>query len=122
MPDAVLDRTARHRTILAGMLRRLRELATTDPAGLAAVAAAVFAHVRTTGLLSAEVALALAARPGAVDGDVTTLMAPVAGFGTRGAQSVTLLDAAKTADLAAALATGDVRDYAARTAGDPATR
>ena len=49
-------------------------------------------------------------------------MAPVAGFGTRGAQSVTLLDAAKTADLAAALATGDVRDYAARTAGDPATR
>lgn len=122
LPRGDLDRTARHRTILAGMLRRLRELATTDPAGLAAVAAAVFAHVRTTGLLSAEVALALAARPGAVDGDVTTLMAPVAGFGTRGAQSVTLLDAAKTADLAAALATGDVRDYAARTAGDPATR
>lgn len=124
LPRGDLDRTARHRAILVGMLRRLRALAAADPAGLAAVASAAAAQVRTTGLLSAEVALALAARAGAGAGpdDVTTLMVPVAGFGTRGAQSVTLLDATKTADLAAALATGDVRDYAARTAGDPATR
>lgn len=105
------------------MLRRVRDLAATDSLGLAGVAAAAFAHVRTTGPLGPEAALALADRLATASTDaLTTLMLPVAGFGTRGSQSVTLIDEAKASDLAAALATGDVRDYAARTAGDPATR
>lgn len=123
LPRGDLDRTARHRAILIGMLRRIRELARHDVAALAGVARAVFAHVAVTGPLTPELALDLAPQLATFDADaVTRLMVPVAGFGDRGGQSVTLLDAAKTADLAAALASGDARGYATRTAGDPATR
>ena len=53
---------------------------------------------------------------------VTSLLVPVAGFGTRGGQSVTLVDRARTDQLAAALASDDVRGYAAQYADDPARR
>ena len=109
--------------ILLGMLRRVRELATSDAAGLASLATAAMAHVQVTGPLGVDAVLGLAPKLAQVGPEsVTTLMVPVSGFGTRGGQSVTLLDAALTADLAAALASGDVRDYAARTAGNPRTR
>lgn len=123
LPRGDLDRTVRHRAILLGMLQRARDLATSDAAGLAALAAATLQHVHVTGPLGVDIVLGLAPKIAALDpASVTTLMVPVAGFGSRGGQSVTLLDAALTRDLAAALASGDVRDYAARTAGDPRTR
>ena len=124
LPRGDLDRTARHRAILLGMLRRVRELATgPDAAGLAGLAAAALAHVRVTGQIGPEALLAYAPRLAGLGlDDVTALMVPVSGFGTKSGQSVTLLDAGLTADLAAALASGDVREYAAQTAGNPRTR
>lgn len=124
LPRGDLDRTARHRAILLGMLARVRELATgPDAAGLAGLAAAALAHVRVTGPIGPEALLAYAPRLAGLGlDDVTALMVPVSGFGTKSGQSVTLLDAGLTADLAAALASGDVREYAAQTAGNPRTR
>ncbi|MBB1501819.1 LCP family protein [Propioniciclava sp. MC1683] len=124
LPRGDLDRTARHRAILLGMLARVRELATgPDAAGLAGLAAAALAHVRVTGQIGPEALLAYAPRLAGLGlDDVTALMVPVSSFGTKSGQSVTLLDAALTADLAAALASGDVREYAAQTAGNPRTR
>lgn len=124
LPRGDLDRTARHRAILLGMLARVRELATgPDAAGLAGLAAAALAHVRVTGQIGPEALLAYAPRLAGLGlDDVTALMVPVSGFGTKSGQSVTLLDAGLTADLAAALASGDVREYAAQTAGNPRTR
>lgn len=124
LPRGDLDRTARHRAILLGMLARVRELATgPDAAGLAGLAAAALAHVRVTGRIGPEALLAYAPRLAGLGlDDVTALMVPVSGFGTKSGQSVTLLDAGLTADLAAALASGDVREYAAQTAGNPRTR
>ena len=124
LPRGDLDRTARHRAILLGMLARVRELATgPDAAGLAGLAAAALAHVRVTGQIGPEALLAYAPRLAGLGlDDVTALMVPVSGFGTKSHQSVTLLDAGLTADLAAALASGDVREYAAQTAGNPRTR
>lgn len=124
LPRGDLDRTARHRAILLGMLARVRELATgPDAAGLAGLAAAALAHVRVTGRIGPEALLAYAPRLAGLGlDDVTVLMVPVSGFGTKSGQSVTLLDAGLTADLAAALASGDVREYAAQTAGNPRTR
>ncbi|HHU40386.1 MAG TPA: hypothetical protein GXZ45_14030 [Propionibacterium sp.] len=123
LPRGDLDRTARHRAILLGMLRRVRELATTDPTALAGLAAAAAQHVRVTGPVTPDAVLALTPKLAALGQDaVSTLMVPVAGFGNRGGQSVTLLHPDLTPDLAAALASGDVRDYASRTAGDSRTR
>lgn len=120
LPRGDLDRTARHRAIMLGAGRRLRDLAASDPAGLLGVARALAQHVRFTGALSPEAAVALAPLAARLDVDSTTsLMVPVAGFGSRGGQSVTLVDRAKSAQLAAALASGDVRAYAAQYAGDP---
>ena len=103
---------------------RVRELAPgPDAAGLAGLAAAALAHVRVTGRIGPEALLAYAPRLAGLGlDDVTALMVPVSGFGTKSGQSVTLLDAGLTADLAAALACRDVREYAAQTAGNPRTR
>lgn len=123
LPRGDLDRAARHRAILLGIGRRLRGLAASDPAGMAGVAGPVAQHVRFTGGLTPEAALGLAPLASGFDMDaVTSLLVPVAGFGTRGGQSVTLVDRDKTAQLAAALASGDVRAYAAEHAGDAARR
>ena len=124
LPRGDLDRTARHRAILLGMLARVRELATgPDAAGLAGLAAAALAHVRVTGRIGPEALLAYAPRLAGLGlDDVTALMVPVSGFGTKSGQSVTLLDAGLTADLAAALASGDARGDAAQTGGHPRTR
>ena len=123
LPRGDLDRTARHRAILLGMLRRVREIATSDAPALAGLAAAAADHVLVTGPVTPASLLALAPKLVQLDADsVTTLMVPVSGFGTRGGQSVTLLDARLTSDLAAALASGDVRAYAAATSGNPRTR
>lgn len=114
LPLGDLDRTERQRAAVIGMLDRIDEIATEDPAALPTLFGHFTGRLKITGELSIDDMIALAALSQNLErDDVTSLMAPIEGFGNRGGQSVNVVDVAQTAALGEALRSGDVSGYVA---------
>lgn len=114
LPLGDLDRTERQRAAVIGMLDRIDEIATEDPAALPTLFGHFAGRLKITGELSIDDMIALAALSQNLErDDVTSLMAPIEGFGNRGGQSVNVVDVAQTAALGEALRSGDVSGYVA---------
>lgn len=112
LPAGDLDRTERQRAAVAGMLERLDEIATANPAELMTVFAHFAERLKITGELSIDDMIALTSISQQLErDDVVSLMAPITGFGTQAGQSVNLVDTAQTAALGEALRAGDIRPY-----------
>lgn len=112
LPQGDLDRVERQRSAVAGMLERIDELATNDPAALPEVFGHFASRLKITGELSIDDMIALASLSQQLErDDVVSLMAPIEGFGNQGGQSVNVVDVAQTAALGDALRAGDIQPY-----------
>ncbi len=112
LPQGDLDRTERQRAAVIGMLERIDEIATEDPAQLLTVFQHFADRLKITGELSIEDMVALASLSQNLErDDVVSLMAPLNGFGDQGGQSVNVVDQAQTAELGEALRAGDIQPY-----------
>lgn len=112
LPAGDLDRAERQRAAVAGMLERIDEIATADPAALPELFGHFAGRLKITGELSIEDMVALASLSQELErDDVVSLMAPITGFGTQGGQSVNIVDTAQTAALGDALRAGDIQPY-----------
>ncbi|MFA4841515.1 MAG: LCP family protein [Agrococcus sp.] len=112
LPAGDLDRAERQRAAVIGMLERIDELATSDPAALPELFGHFAGRLKITGELSIDDMIALASLSQQLErDDVVSLMAPIEGFGNRGGQSVNVVDVAQTAALGDALRAGDVAPY-----------
>ncbi|WP_347754114.1 LCP family protein [Agrococcus sp. ProA11] len=115
LPQGDLDRTERQRSAVIGMLERIDEIATADPAELMTVFGHFAARLKITGGLSIDDMLALSDLSSTLErDDVVSLMAPITGFGTIGGQSVNTVDQSQTAALGDALRQGDIQPYVDR--------
>lgn len=115
MPLGDLDRTERGRAALIGMMERISEIAKDDPVKLAELLPMFHRQVKIVGNLELE------DFPGLVElgrnltkDDVTSVMVPITGFGTRKGSSVNILDSKRTAELAAGMREGDLSAYVAK--------
>lgn len=112
LPLGDLDRAERQRAAVTGMLERIDELATSDPAALPELFGHFATRLKITGELSIDDMIGLASLSQNLErDDVVSLMAPIEGFGNQGGQSVNVVDAAQTAALGDALRAGDVQPY-----------
>lgn len=112
LPAGDLDRAERQRAAVTGMLERIDELATSDPAALPELFGHFAGRLKITGALSIDDMIALAGLSQQLQrDDVVSLMAPIDGFGTQGGQSVNLVSVAQTAALGEALRAGDIQPY-----------
>lgn len=112
LPLGDLDRAERQRAAVIGMLERIDEIATDDPAALPELFGHVASRLKITGELSIDDMIALASLSQQLErDDVVSLMAPIEGFGTQGGQSVNVVDVAQTAALGDALRAGDIAPY-----------
>ncbi|HOF64481.1 MAG TPA: LCP family protein [Dermatophilaceae bacterium] len=109
-----LDRTERHRAALTGILARLHELAIKDFGGVAAMLPALVSNVRMSGLTAEQAAGMLPLLTTLTPDAVSSVMVPVKGFGMVGGASVDIVNTSRTAELAAALARGDLAPYIAK--------
>lgn len=113
LPNGDLDRTERARTSIIGISKKVRSLATSDPAGFTQTATKIWDELLVTGLTQAqalELGIALARNSPAI----TSVMLPIAGFGMVNGASVDLVNKSRAAQLTKALAAGDVSKYAAK--------
>lgn len=114
MPLGDLDRAERHRALIKGMLTGLQQTAKTQPAAFAILAKNLIGNVKVTGFDPAKVG-DLAAPLSLIDvAAVTSLLAPIRGFGKVDGADVDFLNEAKTAELGRALRAGDVAPYVAK--------
>lgn len=112
LPQGDLDRTERQRAAVAGMLERIDEIATENPADLMTVFAHFAERLKITGELSIDDMVALASLSQNLErDDVVSLMAPLNGYGTQNGQSINVVDQAQTAALGEALRAGDIHPY-----------
>ncbi|GEK80951.1 LCP family protein [Agrococcus baldri] len=112
LPQGDLDRTERQRAAVIGMLERIDEIATEDPAQLVTVFGHFAERLKITGELSIDDMIALASLSQNLErDDVVSLMAPITGFGNQGGQSVNVVDTGQTAALGEALRAGDMAPY-----------
>lgn len=112
LPQGDLDRTERQRAAVIGMLERIDEIATEDPAQLLEVFGHFAGRLKITGDLSIDDMVALASLSQNLErDDVVSLMAPITGFGNQGGQSVNVVDTGQTAALGEALRAGDIQPY-----------
>lgn len=112
LPQGDLDRTERQRAAVIGMLERIDEIATANPADLMTVFSHFAERLKITGDLSIDDMVALAALSQNLErDDVVSLMAPITGFGTQNGQSVNTVDQAQTDALGDALLLGDIQPY-----------
>lgn len=112
LPQGDLDRTERQRAAVIGMLERIDEIATENPAELVTVFGHFAERLKITGDLSIDDMIALASLSQNLErDDVVSLMAPITGFGNQGGQSVNVVDQAQTAALGEALRAGDIQPY-----------
>lgn len=115
LPLGDLDRTERQRAAVIGMLERIDEIATANPADLVTVFGHFANRLKITGDLSINDMLALSEMNQNLErDDVVSLMAPITGFGTVSGQSVNNVDQAQTAALGEALRAGDIQPYVDR--------
>lgn len=115
LPQGDLDRTERQRAAVIGMLERIDEIATADPAELVTVFGHFADRLKITGDLSIDDMIALSELSRNLErDDVVSLMSPITGFGSVGAQSVNTVDQAQTAALGEALRAGDIQPYVDR--------
>ncbi|MCH1883683.1 LCP family protein [Agrococcus sp. ARC_14] len=112
LPQGDLDRAERQRAAVAGMLERIDEIATENPAELVNVFGHFAERLKITGELSIDDMIALASLSQNLErDDVVSLMSPITGFGNQGGQSVNVVDEAQTAALGEALRAGDIHPY-----------
>lgn len=112
LPQGDLDRSERQRAAVIGMLERIDEIATANPADLVTVFAHFADRLKITGDLSVDDMIALASLSQHLEReDVVSLMAPITGFGTQNGQSVNTVDQAQTDALGDALLLGDIGPY-----------
>lgn len=114
LPLGDFDRTERHRATLTGMLDRLHALNRADASQLAGLVPQLYSKVRATDLTLEQAVSMLPLLANLSATTVTSLMAPVARFASRGGASVVLIDAPQTAELGAALRTADLSGYVAK--------
>ena len=112
LPLGDLDRAQRQRAAVTGMLERIDEIATADPAALPELFGHFAGRLKITGELSIEDMVALASLSQELErDDVVSLMAPISGFGTQNGQSVNVVAVAQNAALGEALHAGDIQPY-----------
>ncbi len=112
LPAGDLDRAERQRAAVIGMLERIDELATSDPAALPGLFGHFAGRLKITGEMSIDDMIALASLSQQLErDDVVSLMAPIDGYGNQGGQSVNIVSPAQTAALGDALRAGDIQPY-----------
>lgn len=111
LPHGDLDRTERHRATLTAILAKLHDLATTEPAHLAQLVPQFYGQVRIGNLSQEQAATLVSYLPGLTSASVTSVMLPIARFGSGGSTDV--VNQARAAELAEALKTGDLSGYVA---------
>lgn len=112
LPAGDLDRAERQRAAVIGMLERIDEIATNDPAALPELFGHFAGRLKITGELSIDDMIALASLSQQLGhDDVVSLMSPINGFSTRGGQSVNVVAVAQTEALGEALRAGDIQPY-----------
>jgi len=117
LPLGDLDRTERQRAALIGMLERIKERLTENPEDFPELVANLYGNVKVTGFtdeLELADAVALAPLLQEIDAeDVTSLMAPITGFGNVNGASVNVVDTAQMAALGEALRSSTLDEYVA---------
>ncbi|WP_203567121.1 LCP family protein [Aestuariimicrobium ganziense] len=115
MPLGDLDRAERHRAMMIGMLKALQQRLEKNPVAAARLLREARRRVKVTGPVDLDqlTGLVPAIRSARAD-RVTSLMVPIARFGTVGGASVNLVDQTRLDALSAALKAGDVSGYVTR--------
>lgn len=113
LPYGDLDRTERHRALIVGMLKVLKEMSA-DEAKFNEIASHIFDNVKVTGEFNKEDVPALVEPLSHLDPDnITSLMLPISHFDMINGQSVNIVNQTKAAELADALNNGTIDDYVA---------
>ena len=111
LPLGDLDRAERHRALVTGMLKGLQAVNKKSPAAFKTLAGKLAEQCKISGIETDQIP-DLGDVLMQVDTDnVTSLMLPITGYGTKGGASVNLLDEARAKELGEGLAAGDVSDY-----------
>lgn len=111
LPNGDLDRTERHRAALKGMLLRLSALAAGADSSTAELVGRLWGQVRATGITREDALTLLPVVKAARTLTITSVMVPISRFGMINGASVDILNTGRTAELAAALRSGDLTAY-----------
>lgn len=115
LPLGDLDRTERQRAALIGMLERIQERLSESPEDFPDLVANLYANVKVTaytGDLELADAVGLAPLLEEIDPEsITSLMAPITGFGNVNGASVNVVDTSQMAALGEALRTSTLPQY-----------
>ncbi len=111
LPHGDLDRTERHRATLTAIVEKVHALAAQAPKHLAELVPQLYDQVRIGALTTEQAQELLRLAPRLTASSVTSVMLPIARFGKGGSTDV--VNAARSAELAAALQTADLTGYVA---------
>ncbi|MFV0458908.1 MAG: LCP family protein [Actinomycetales bacterium] len=112
LPNGDLDRTERHRATLTGIVAKVHEVYTTMPEKMQSLVPGLYENVRVRDLSLEQAMALLDFAPRLTEASVTSVMLPISGFSSTGGFS-DVVDQVQTAELVAALNTGDLTGYVA---------